>query len=47
MSEEIKLVKSIRFINKVKEIEKSRLNNSLTSPLFIFILIFTALFLRN
>ena len=45
--EEIKLVKSIGFINKVKEIEKSRLNNSLTSPLFIFILIFTALFLLS
>jgi len=43
--EGVKLVKNIRFINKVKEVEKSTFNIFLTSPLFVFILIFTAIFL--
>ena len=45
--EKVKLVKNIRFINKVNKVEKSTFNIFLTSPLFVFILIFTVLFLLN
>ena len=45
--EKVKLIENIIFINKVKDVEKSTFNIFLTSPLFIFILIFTALFLLN
>jgi len=45
--EKVKLVKNIEFINKVKKVKKSIFNVFLTSPLFVFILIFTALFLLN
>ena len=45
--EKVKLIENIIFINKVKDVEKSTFNIFLTSPLFIFLLIFTALFLLN
>ena len=45
--EKVKLIENIIFINKVKDVEKSTFNIFLTSPLFIFILIFTALFSLN
>lgn len=45
--EKVKLIENIIFINKVKDVEKSTFNIFLTSPLFVFILIFTALFLLN
>lgn len=45
--EKVKLIENIMFINKVKDVEKSTFNIFLTSPLFIFLLIFTALFLLN
>jgi len=45
--EKVKLVKNIRFINKVNKVEKSTFNIFLTSPVFVFILIFTVLFLLN
>ena len=45
--EKVKLIENIIFINKVKDVEKSTFNIFLTSPLFIFVLIFTALFLLN
>ena len=45
--EKVKLIENIIFINKVKDVEKSTFNIFLTSPLFIFLLIFTALFLLH
>ena len=45
--EKVKLIENIIFINKVNDVEKSTFNIFLTSPLFIFLLIFTALFLLN